>query len=135
MAEVDVLRWRVRLDVERTRAAYSRTARGGAAECPCTYCRNYVQQREHAFPPSVLQILETLHIPVEKDLEFVSLRARRSRGAAVSVALEVLGWAGELAEARLHTVVPDSVGDSVDAAGGSLRLSTSPTPPAKPTRT
>jgi len=71
MVEVDVLRWRVRLDVQRTREAYAQTTSGGAADCRCAYCENYLQQHERAFPARVQRILETVGIPANNNLEVV----------------------------------------------------------------
>jgi len=121
MVEVDILRWRVRLDAERTDKAYALTPLGGAAACQCAYCRNYLKQRERAFTPRVLEIFQRLGIPPEKDLEVVEYgpadEGRRLYGTWFYVA-GTLGSAGGTQSGDGGSAQFEDIGD-----GMSLRIS------------
>lgn len=60
-------------DVSATRKIYSSIKRGGAAECGCDFCNNFVSQIPDAFPQEVLVLFENLGIDPLKDAEVYEL--------------------------------------------------------------
>jgi len=62
-------RWRVRADVQRTRKAHANLARGGAAECGCSGCRNFEALRSQWLEGPVGRVLESLGIEPAYEVE------------------------------------------------------------------
>jgi hypothetical protein len=85
----------IRYDRELTRQAYSLIESGGAEECGCSYCRNFVEQRSIAYPEHFRSLLDQLGIDSNKEGEVYEL------GPSEGLRLYG-GWlflAGELVEA------------------------------------
>lgn len=66
--KIEFNHWNIEVDVEATRAAYAAIAKGDSEECGCCMCRNFVAQRDRAYPPEVLQLFERLGIDPGKEL-------------------------------------------------------------------
>lgn len=69
MQELAIGNWLLKCDREATRAAYALIPSGGAKECGCIYCRNYVLARDTIFQGSVRSLFEQLGIDCTKDAE------------------------------------------------------------------
>lgn len=61
--------WRIAVDVEATRLAYSQCTVGGAEICSCVTCRNYRQVRNQALSPEFVRLLEDLGIAPNREGE------------------------------------------------------------------
>jgi hypothetical protein len=61
--------WLFTNDLIATRQAYSGICAGGADECNCNGCRNFISVRDRVFPPAFLTLLESLGIESHKDGE------------------------------------------------------------------
>jgi len=59
----------IEYDRELTAAAYRDIPTAGPEECGCTGCRNFIAQRESAYPPQFLSLLEQLGIDAKKEGE------------------------------------------------------------------
>jgi hypothetical protein len=59
----------IRYDREMTLRAYAGITTDGAAECGCSYCRNFIAQRGSIYPPSFLSLLHQLGIDPTKEGE------------------------------------------------------------------
>jgi hypothetical protein len=71
--------WHYTCDRDATVAAYSRVSMGYTAACTCNGCRNFVAARSKAFPPSFMDLLDSLGIDPTKDAEIYHT-ARMSPG-------------------------------------------------------
>jgi hypothetical protein len=67
--ELTIGPWKIAYDPVATRAVYQKIAKGGADECRCDGCRNFVAIRKHAYPPDVRALLTRLGIDVSKEAE------------------------------------------------------------------
>jgi hypothetical protein len=57
----------IRYDRNATVAGYSKMDRGSAESCRCIFCRNYIPQREQAYPPDFVRLLDQLGIDSTKE--------------------------------------------------------------------
>jgi hypothetical protein len=69
MKEIKCKRWEFYADVEATCEAYSVIKRGGAEECECSPCQNFVVARDRAYPQEVQELFEQLGIDYRKEIE------------------------------------------------------------------
>ena len=69
MTRVHYRDWVFDCDVEGTRKAYEEIPAGGVDTCDCSGCRNFLAQRESAFPKEVLTLFSQLGINYERDAE------------------------------------------------------------------
>jgi hypothetical protein len=69
MKEIHYKRWEFYADVEATREAYSLIKGGGAEECGCNNCLNFVAARDIVYPQEVLELFEQLGIDYRKEIE------------------------------------------------------------------
>ena len=65
--------WTIRVDVAATRKAYKQIAQGGAEDCGCEGCRNFVLAREEAYEPETLRFLREAGIDYRKEGEAYDL--------------------------------------------------------------
>ena len=56
-------------DVEATRNAYSQILMGGADECGCEDCQNYVLNKDKAFPLQILSLFEQIGVDYSKEVK------------------------------------------------------------------
>jgi hypothetical protein len=61
--------WKYTVDRQATELAYSKAKAGGAADCACSYCRNFIVVRDKTFPWEFLELLKQLGIDPTKDGE------------------------------------------------------------------
>jgi len=61
--------WIFNCDVEATRKAYDSIVSGGAEECGCSYCLNFIEARQKIYPTEVLDLFATLRINYRKEVE------------------------------------------------------------------
>jgi hypothetical protein len=61
--------WLFTNDLCATQKAYSNIDAGGADECTCNPCKNFVAVRDRVFPAAFLSLLESLGIDPHKDGE------------------------------------------------------------------
>ena len=61
--------WQFECEPGRTRAAYEQIAHGGAEECGCAGCRNFLAQRDEVFPEEVLKLFAELGVDSRRDAE------------------------------------------------------------------
>jgi hypothetical protein len=59
----------IEYDRESTVAAYGEIQSGGAERCGCAGCRNFIAQRESAYPKQFVSLLEQLGIDPRKEGE------------------------------------------------------------------
>ncbi len=59
----------IEFDREATAAAYRQVDSGDAKRCGCTGCRNFIAQRDRAFPEQFLKLLDQLGIDWRKEGE------------------------------------------------------------------
>jgi hypothetical protein len=59
----------IRFDREMTQNAYRGITTDSAAECGCSFCRNFVAQRAYVYPASFLALLDQLGIDPAKESE------------------------------------------------------------------
>jgi hypothetical protein len=69
MEEVQYKRWQFCVDVIATRKAYSQVKQGGAEDCGCYTCLNFVALREQVYPGEILALLEQLGVNYTKEIE------------------------------------------------------------------
>lgn len=62
-------RWRLRIDLEATRAAYRAMTLPGPESCGCLPCQNFVAARDRAYPAPARQLFERLGIDWHKEAE------------------------------------------------------------------
>jgi hypothetical protein len=63
--------WEYSCDRAATAEAYARIDMGGADQCSCAGCRNFLKARNEVFPERFLALLESLGIDSRKDAEIV----------------------------------------------------------------
>jgi hypothetical protein len=61
--------WLFECDPSSTRTAYQQIAHGGAEECGCAGCRNFLAQRDEVFPEEVLKLFAELGVDWRRDAE------------------------------------------------------------------
>ena len=61
--------WLFTNDLYATQQAYAGIRKGGADECTCNGCRNFIAVRDRVFPPAFLSLLLSLGIDAYKDGE------------------------------------------------------------------
>jgi len=61
--------WLFECDPSATRIAYQQIVQGGAEECGCAGCRNFLVQRDVVFPPEVLKLFAELGVDHQRDAE------------------------------------------------------------------
>lgn len=66
---IEVGRWRVRCDTQRTREAHARLERSGAAECSCSGCRNFEAHKRKWLGGPIGAVLEALGISPAHEVE------------------------------------------------------------------
>jgi hypothetical protein len=59
----------IRYDRDLTQRAYAGISVGGAEECGCAYCENFIAQKSTIYPSSFIALLETLGIDPTKEGE------------------------------------------------------------------
>ncbi len=69
MEKMQYRKWNLNVDVESTREAYSKIERGGAEECGCQKCLNFVISRKIIYPEDVLILFGRLGIDFTKEVE------------------------------------------------------------------
>lgn len=69
MAQIRYRDWVLDCDVEATRAGYQTISQGGAESCNCAGCRNFLAQRDAAYPPEVLNLFNELGVNYKRDAE------------------------------------------------------------------
>ena len=70
---IDVGGYTLTVDRAATTAAYARGVDGPEA-CACWYCRNWIEGRERLLPPAVRELLDTLGIPANGEIEVWEVR-------------------------------------------------------------
>ncbi|QOG04251.1 hypothetical protein [Flavobacterium sp. MDT1-60] len=66
--------WRFEVDKTLTLETYSSVNGGGADSCPCSDCKNYIQNRENVFPEEVKTLFLNLGVDYNKEVEICSLQ-------------------------------------------------------------
>lgn len=69
METLTIYKWKLRLDREATRAAFTGIPTGAPELCGCSHCTNFVAQREHIYPPPVIEVFDQLGIDPRKESE------------------------------------------------------------------
>ena len=64
-------RWKLRAFADLTRSLFAKVERGGAEECGCDACENFIAVRDRTYPREFLQALAGLGIDPRKDAEVV----------------------------------------------------------------
>ncbi|RAU82561.1 hypothetical protein [Pontibacter arcticus] len=68
--------WEFYSDKELTEQTYLEMDKSGAESCGCSYCRNFIEQRETVFPEEIKELLGKLGVDYKKEVdvsEFVKL--------------------------------------------------------------
>jgi hypothetical protein len=71
-------RWELAADPEATRKAYAGILKGGADECPCEPCKNFIAVRLRVYPAEVLDLLDKLGISFSRETEVYHMARLRS---------------------------------------------------------
>ncbi|HYF02416.1 MAG TPA: hypothetical protein VEC36_03500 [Patescibacteria group bacterium] len=66
---VHFLDWTFAVDKQLTESIYANVLKGGAEECGCSMCRNYIQYRRNIYPIEIEQLFQNLGIDINKDFE------------------------------------------------------------------
>jgi len=66
--KIEFNHWNIDVDVEATRAAYAAISKGDSESCSCSMCRNFLAQRNSAYPSEVLILFKKLGIDAQKEL-------------------------------------------------------------------
>ncbi len=69
MEKISFGRWELEADAEATRKAYASVPMGGAEECPCEPCKNFIAARKRIYPADVLGLFERLGISYDREVE------------------------------------------------------------------
>ncbi len=69
MQQVQYQKWKLSVDVEATREAYSKIERGSAEECGCQKCLNFVASRKTIYPEEVSILFDRLGVDFRKEVE------------------------------------------------------------------
>lgn len=78
MTKINFLDWIFDCDVEATRQAYESIMAGGAEECGCGGCRNFVEQRQSIFPEEAITLFDRLGINYKRDAEIYHMARMES---------------------------------------------------------
>lgn len=112
-------RWILRVDAEATRAAMASPLQPDGAEgCGCAYCRNYVSQRHHLYPPAMVRLFDELGVDLRRDAEVVEY-ARSADGLhEYGIWYHLVGQIEAGAEAWVPTGAHSSHLETEDVGGG-----------------
>jgi hypothetical protein len=88
---VDIGSIRCVVDAETTRRIFSQLTTGGAEQCGCLYCRNFVLARELAFPRPLRNALESAGIDWRKESEAVHYGLEPNLGHIYDVWVNFIG--------------------------------------------
>jgi mycothiol synthase len=69
MSRITFRDWVLDVDAGATRAAYARTRNGGAEDCGCDPCRNFVRARDGLVPGEVRRLFDALGVDPRKESE------------------------------------------------------------------
>jgi len=69
MEILQIGQWNLQYDTEATCHIYSRIPFGGAEECGCDMCRNFIMARDQIYPKEVHDTFEILGIDMKKETE------------------------------------------------------------------
>jgi hypothetical protein len=69
MEQLQYREWKLNVDIEATREAYSKIERGSAEECGCQKCLNFVASRKKMYPEEVLILFDRLGVDFRKEVE------------------------------------------------------------------
>ena len=75
---IKVQDWILACDVKATRRIYAQIAEGGADECVCDYCNNYVLLRPRVFPEDARALLTQLGVEWCREAEVVHYHIEES---------------------------------------------------------
>ena len=79
MIEIRYKQWVFEADPLKTKEIYQSITRSGAQNCGCDDCKNYLKQKERAFPDEIKELFEKLEIDFRKEAG-VSYLDRRDDG-------------------------------------------------------
>ncbi|NEV95073.1 glutaredoxin [Psychroflexus sp. YR1-1] len=71
--------WELYSDKETTEQTYNDFEHSGAESCGCDYCKNFIAQRETAFPDEIKKLFRELGVDYKKEID-VSEFARLENG-------------------------------------------------------
>ena len=74
--------WVIEVDVQATASAYASMAQGSAADCGCTDCRNWIEQRDTALSRDFLELIKAIGIDPNKETEVSEYEVRTSRASS-----------------------------------------------------
>lgn len=69
MEKISFGRWELEADPDATREAHANVTMGGAEECPCEPCKNFIAARERVYPAEVLALFDKLGILFDREAE------------------------------------------------------------------
>ena len=69
MTQVRFLDWIFLVDKKLTQSIYLRVAKGGADNCNCSMCKNYVVARQNLFDLSLRNFFKTVGVEMNKEYE------------------------------------------------------------------
>jgi hypothetical protein len=79
MKHIMFARWEIECDQETTRDLFSRVQSGAPETCGCVPCRNFAAAREQLYPVDVIQLLDSLGIPHDREAEVYHTHRIRPR--------------------------------------------------------
>jgi hypothetical protein len=93
--------WRADFDREATIRAHAAMPSGGAEDCNCQTCKNYVAQKPVPFPLDFLELLSRLGIDPNKEIEVYEMEPDAPRG------VEYYGWYYFVGHVEVEPEAPD----------------------------
>ena len=69
MKHIMFARWEIECDAGTTRDLFNQVLSGAPETCGCLPCRNFAAARASAYPPDVIQLLDSLGIPHNREAE------------------------------------------------------------------
>jgi hypothetical protein len=66
---INIFRWSLEVDPQTTRAAHALLNRGGAEECGCDPCRNFIAARDQVFTAEFILLLRALGVDPRREVE------------------------------------------------------------------
>lgn len=115
MRRLTVGPWTLEVDSEATSVAYEKVPQGAAAECGCTDCRNWIEQREIALPSEFSKVLREMGVDPSKETEISEFE-----GGAVDPTLN--RYTGEYLVIGRVISGPDCFEETEDGKGATYKL-------------
>jgi hypothetical protein len=79
MTEITYRDWMFDCDVGATRKAYETISAGGVETCECSGCKNFLAQRDSAFPAEIMKLFDEMGVNYKRDAEIYHITRLQPR--------------------------------------------------------